>query len=705
MGDGTFDWGDGTEMYRVHMHRLMFFVVGAGLAAVVTGALASAEPVSRSSRTSTPSLSSYLPAGETPAGKNWTLSEGDLSNSRFSTLTQINSSNVQNLHVVWNAQFDPLNDSYTGTAPAETESSPICCPNGMMYVDYSEGVVALNPATGATLWNYVGPAYKLNGPIVTTTNVATARTTSYDPALNYLYSGQEDGSVVALDAKTGAPAWTINVTGAGTYGATAGTESEPFTQYYAVPGTDGIVLSAPNGGESPFRGHLDAYDAKTGALLWRVWNTPDPTQLPYILSWGNPAEASTAGAATWSIPAVDPSLGMVFYGTGNPYPETGRSPGSDLWTESIMAVNWKTGALEWYYQTTHHDEIDLDVPHPPMVLNVPINGKMTTVVAEGSKSGYFFVLNAKNGSQVPNFKITNTPVYDPTGQGVAQNNLSPVQPVPQGAAGCMVIMDYSAAGLSACGFPANTVATEYGGTNNINVQPNGAVVNAANGIPIVGTPFWAAFTNAAYFVFGGAGGGGNFGYPPSAYDPLTHDYIACLENQSGAHANTSPGTYAQASVSATGAAGITGFVSTINLTNNTMAWQYESMATGNGDCYSGTLATAGNLAFTAFKGESDLASCAVITPACTAAGVTTPGTPGLNTAQGTTPGANFDAFNATTGQILWTWGVPFDTFGAPAMTYTYDGTQYVAIYHGVAAAGTPGATATGQRDELTVFSL
>src|SRR5580698_2412212 len=90
MGDGTFDWGDGTEMYRVHMHRLMFFVVGAGLAAVVTGALASAEPVSRSSRTSTPSLSSYLPAGETPAGKNWTLSEGDLSNSRFSTLTQIN---------------------------------------------------------------------------------------------------------------------------------------------------------------------------------------------------------------------------------------------------------------------------------------------------------------------------------------------------------------------------------------------------------------------------------------------------------------------------------------------------------------------------------------------------------------------------------------------------------------------------------------
>ncbi len=91
--------------------------------------------------------------------------------------------------------------------------------------------------------------------------------------------------------------------GAGTYGDVTGAESAPFTQYYDIPGTDGVVLSAPNGGESPFRGHLDAYDAKTGKLLWRSWNLPDPTQVPYILSWGNPAEAATGGAADWSVPA------------------------------------------------------------------------------------------------------------------------------------------------------------------------------------------------------------------------------------------------------------------------------------------------------------------------------------------------------------------------------------------------------------------
>ena len=96
---------------------------------------------------------------------------------------------------------------------------------------------------------------------------------------------------------------------------------------YPMAGTDGIVLSAPNGGESPFRGHLDAYDAKTGALLWRAWNTPDPTQTPYILSWSNPAEAATAGAAVWTIPAVDPGLGTVCLRDGESVSGDGSAAG------------------------------------------------------------------------------------------------------------------------------------------------------------------------------------------------------------------------------------------------------------------------------------------------------------------------------------------------------------------------------------------
>src|SRR6202035_4927549 len=131
-----------------------------------------------------------------------------------------------------------------------------------------------------------------------------------------IFDGQQDGSIAALNAKTGAPVWTTSVIGAGTYGDVTRAESAPYTQFYAIPGTDGIVLSAPNGGESPFRGHVDAYDAKTVKLIWRSWNLPDPTQVPYILSWGNPAEAATGGAADWAIPSIDPQVGVGDYGTG-----------------------------------------------------------------------------------------------------------------------------------------------------------------------------------------------------------------------------------------------------------------------------------------------------------------------------------------------------------------------------------------------------
>ena len=118
-----------------------------------------------------------------------------------------------------------------------------------------------------------------------------------------------------------------------------------------------------------------------------------------------------------------------------------------------------------------------------------------------------------------------------------------------------------------------------------------------------------------------------------------------------------------------------------------MGWQYESMATGNGVCYSGSLSTAGNLAFTAFKGESDLAAAPrspppVRRPGSTAAGnaaLTATNDPQGTTQQGAgtdlTPGGNFDAFDATTGKILWTWGIPIDTFAAPAISYMYKGSN------------------------------
>jgi glucose dehydrogenase len=641
-------------------------------AAVLFGALVVG--LASASRNVSPS---WLPSGVTSAGGNWLSGEGDESNSRFSTLGQINSNNVQNLHVVWNQQFNTPDIAFS------PEGQATCCPNNLLVQSFIQGVAAMQPDTGQIAWKYDGPASPQLTQAGQRLRVDNTRDQSYSPKLNLIYSGQQDGSVVALNAKTGAPAWTTSVIGAGTYGDVTGAESAPFTQFYDVPGTNGVVISAPNGGESPFRGHLDAYDAKTGKLIWRSWNLPDPTQVPYILSWGNPAEAATGGAAVWSIPAVDPQLGMVYYGTGNPFPETGRAPGWDLWTETIMAVNWKNGALNWFFQATHHDWLDFDLPHPPMVLRVPIDGKTVPVLAEGSKG--------------PHFKTTETPTFDRDGKGIALNHLATTQPFPTGAAFCMVVTDYTPAGLAKCNFPGNPLIDEYAtGLGNTAVSPT-QVTNLANGFPIYGSPESAAHDYGAYEVYGGAGGGGNFGYPPSAYSPLTHTYYACTQNQSGAHTNQGPTTTNVNTVSAPLTNGIIGFMSAIDLTNNTMKWQYASQASGLGDCYSGSLATAGNLVFTWFKGRSDQVAALGLLP--------NQGTTQQGAATLLTPGAQLDAFDATTGKIVWTWGIPNDTAISPTVTYMYKGKQYLATYHGVAVAGTPGATPTGQRDQLTVFSL
>jgi hypothetical protein len=168
----------------------------------------------------------------------------------------------------------------------------------------------------------------------------------------------------------------------------------------------------------------------------------------------------------------------------------------------------------------------------------------------------------------------------------------------------------------------------------------------------------------SYLVYGGAGGGGIFGYPFSAYSPQTHTYYACLMNESGAHTNQGNSTVVS-TIGAPVTNGIQGFMSAIDLTNNTMKWQYVGQASGLGSCYSGSLATAGNLVFTWFKGRLDQ-------------GATLPN-------QGTTqqgaqtllsPGAQLDAFDATTGKIVGCWGIPNDTAISPTVTYMYKGRKY-----------------------------
>ena len=198
-----------------------------------------------------------------------------------------------------------------------------------------------------------------------------------------------------------------------------------------------------------------------------------------------------------------------------------------------MAVDWKTGALKWFFQATHHDWLDFDLPHPPMVLRVPIDGKTTPVVAEGSKGGFFYVLNATNGGQVPHFKITETPTYDPSGQGHRAE-----QPVQDAAVPDRRLVLHGGRRLLAGrprevqlpGQPADRRVRD--GSRATRQQPDAGHEPGEQPADHRRAGVRAHYVGQ-YLVYGGAGGGGIFGYPPSAYSPQTHTYYACLQNAVG----------------------------------------------------------------------------------------------------------------------------------------------------------------------------
>jgi glucose dehydrogenase len=398
----------------------VLLVLAAGLAAIGVVSLASASPssVSRGSRAvSAEAKWPWEPAGSVPAGtagNDWQYPKGDLADSNFSYLKEINTKNVSSLKVAWQQSFAPPN--YSGPI----QGSPIVVSgggknlpltSGTMFLVADSGVVAVDPTNGKVLWQYIGPPPKPASPGATPAQSLIFGNTSkgFSFCNGMVIAGQQDGSIVALNARTGAPIWVNEVSDVNEFAGHTGQEAPPTDcDPNAGPNHDGLVFAGPNGSSSPLRGHLDAINAKTGQLIWRFFTTPDPTQLPFILTWGNPAEAALGGGGTWGTTAIDPGLAMVYSETGNAYAQLGRQPGKDLWTASSFALDEETGQLRWYWQETHHDNWDYDHGSPPMLMNLTIKGKVYPAFVSCNKPGWCEVLNRTNGRPLPGFPMKET---------------------------------------------------------------------------------------------------------------------------------------------------------------------------------------------------------------------------------------------------------------------------------------------------------
>jgi PQQ-dependent dehydrogenase (methanol/ethanol family) len=574
-----------------------------------------------------------------PSGTDWTTSDGDLANMRYSTLDQINTSNVAKLKVAWTRSIDTPEMLGPKGAFQGIESIPIESA-GVLYVATPNGVAALDAVTGKVKWTYIGtaPLSKAcfaGGLFCIGSSANASRDISMGEGM--VFAGQQDGSIVAVNQKTGTEVWRAQVAAIGT---TSGTvkETNPWTMY-----ANGVVLTSINGGDSPIQGHVDAYNAKTGAFLWRWFTTPDPTSLPFILSWSNPAEAATGGAAVWVKPAIDTKLNRVYFVTGNAH--ANLSPGKNLWSASIVSLDLKTGKLMWFFQGIHHDLWDYDCSTPPLLFNATVGGKAVPAIAATCKPGYIFLFDRRNGRQI--FPIKEVPVPNPGNQPLG--TAWPTQPQTTGG---------SAEVLNHCPTAAQVAAATHDAP-----APRGTAYlpTCQFGVP-----------NPGYTEVWGASASGGADFMPMSLDPQTGNLFVCANGSFyGAGGNFPTG-------------GVAGYVSALNITTNKLAWRLDWQADKQGTCFSGVLSTAGGLVFAGSMGQPAVASTAALVP---------------------NPfGGTFFAYDSKTGKQLFSYPNT-SVINAPAITYEVRGKQYVAVDMTAQVDYNSTFGASALADRLTVFTL
>lgn len=316
--------------------------------------------------------------------QNWLSYSRTLFNQRYSPLNQITPANVNKLELQWVWQARSLE---------KFETTPLVV-DGILYtVQAPNDVFALDAATGRIFWSF-------NYTPASNARTCCGRVNRGLSILgDTLYMGTIDAHLLALDARSGHLLWNVEV--ADVAGSYAITHSPAIIKDMVVVGTAG--------GDLGTRGMITAYDAKTGKQRWRFYTIPGPGE-PGHDSWSGESW-KTGGAAVWNAAAYDPDLNLMYWGTGNPWPDwDGRQRlGDNLYSDSVVALDVDTGALKWHYQFTPHDELDYDSTQVPVLADITWDGTLRKVMLWANRNGLAYVLDRATGQVMhakPFVKVT-----------------------------------------------------------------------------------------------------------------------------------------------------------------------------------------------------------------------------------------------------------------------------------------------------------
>ena len=354
------------------------------------------------------------PGSPSYSGAEWRNYGGDPGRTHYSTLDQINRSNVGQLEPAWIYHTGDKTDQST------IEANPLII-DGIVYLTTAAvKAAAIDAATGEEIWTFdPGDGGGANRGV--------AHWTDGDDARIFFSSGPD---FFALDAETGTP---VDEFGdAGRVDLRKGLDREEERSISNTsPGVvfEDLIIMGSSAGEGPeptAPGHIRAYDVRTGEILWMFHTIPHPGEFGYE-TWPEDAWTRSGSANAWGGLSLDAERGIVYAATGSPSYDWygGDREGKNLFANSVIALDARTGERLWHFQTVHHDLWDYDLPAPPTLVSFEHEGETIDAVAQPSKHGYLYVFDRVTGEPVWPIEEIPVPQSDLPGE-----HTWPTQPIP-----------------------------------------------------------------------------------------------------------------------------------------------------------------------------------------------------------------------------------------------------------------------------------
>ena len=364
-----------------------------------------------------------------------------MAGTRFIPNSLVAPENIRSLATAWQFQTGDTTDGkeYFGRA-SSFKATPILINGKLVFPSGFNRVYALNPVNGKLLWRFDPEVdFSVNYSEMFTSRGVSAWHSKdrHHSCAVQIFLGTLDARLIALDSETGKPCMEFGEQGEidlskdirgfrrGQYSLTS-----PVTV-----SNDVVIVGSSigdNGGVSLESGVVRGFDARTGELLWKWDPIPRNKKKAGWNTWAGNSGKHTGAANVWSVISADPQRELVFLPTTSPSPDFygGERIGDNLFSNSIVALDVRSGKRQWHFQTVHHDLWDYDNASQPLLMEIPVNGVAVPVVVLATKMGHIFVLHRETGKPIFPVEERVVPPSDVAGETASKTQPFPLKPAP-----------------------------------------------------------------------------------------------------------------------------------------------------------------------------------------------------------------------------------------------------------------------------------